>query len=53
MIWVTDPCFRTEGPVKAIGTHLALFGKAPRAFAYDRLGSSAKSPKTLKQPSVK
>jgi hypothetical protein len=39
--------------VKAVDDCAALFGKAPRAFAYDRAGHSAKNVVTLKQKGVK
>lgn len=39
--------------VKAVEQHIALFGKAPRAFGYDRAGYSTKNVATLKQLGVK
>jgi transposase, IS5 family len=39
--------------VKAVEDHIALFGKAPRAFAYDRGGYSEKNVATLKQRGVR
>jgi hypothetical protein len=39
--------------VKAVEDHVALFRKAPRAYAYDRGGYSPKNVKTLKKLGVK
>jgi hypothetical protein len=39
--------------VKAVDDCIALFGKPPRAFAYDRAGHSAKNVETLTQKGVK
>lgn len=39
--------------VEAVKDHIALFGKAPRAYAYDRGGYSAKNVKTVKKLGVK
>lgn len=43
----------TKFAVKAVEDHISLFGKAPRAYAYDRGGYSAKNVKTLKKLGVK
>jgi hypothetical protein len=39
--------------VRAVRDHIALFGKAPRAYAYDRAGHSAKNVATLKKLGVR
>ena len=39
--------------VRAVDDHIALFGKAPRAYAYDRGGWSAENVKTLREKGVK
>ena len=39
--------------VKAVEQHIAMFGKAPRAYAYDRGGWSAKNVAKLKKLGVK
>ena len=39
--------------VQAVRDQIALYGKAPRAFAYDRAGHSAKNVATLKELGVK
>ena len=39
--------------VRAVHDHIALFGKAPRAFAYDRAGHSAQNIATLQDLGVK
>jgi IS5 family transposase len=39
--------------VRAVQDHIALFGKAPRAYAYDRGGYSGKNVTTLKRLGVK
>ena len=39
--------------VKAVEDHIALFGKPPRAYAYDRAGHSEKNVKRLKELGVK
>lgn len=39
--------------VKAVEDHISLFGKAPRAYAYDRAGHSGKNVATLKRLGVK
>jgi hypothetical protein len=39
--------------VEAVKDHITLFGKAPRAYAYDRGGHSAKNVQTLKRLGVK
>ena len=43
----------TKFAVKAVEDHISLFGKAPRAYAYDRGGFSAKNVRTLKKLGVK
>jgi len=42
----------TKFAVTAVKDHIAVFGKAPRAFAYDRGGYSAKNVETLKKLGV-
>lgn len=39
--------------VKAVEDHIALFGKPPRAYAYDRAGHSEKNVKRVKELGVK
>ena len=39
--------------VRAVEDHIALFGKAPHAFAYDRAGHSAQNVATLQELAVK
>ena len=39
--------------VRAVRDHIALFGKAPSAFAYDRAGHSAQNIATLRELGVK
>ncbi len=43
----------TKFAVKAVEDHIALFGKAPHAYAYDRGGYSEKNVATLKTLGVK
>jgi IS5 family transposase len=43
----------TTFAVNAVEDHIALFGKAPRAYAYDRGGYSVKNLKALKRLGVK
>jgi len=43
----------TKFVAKSVEDHIALFGKAPRAYAYDRGGYSAKNVTTLKKLGVK
>ncbi len=38
--------------VRAVDEHIALFGKAPRAYAYDRGGYSADNVTTLREKGV-
>jgi hypothetical protein len=39
--------------VKAVDEHIALFGKAPQAYAYDRAGWSAENVRSLEKKGVK
>jgi molybdopterin converting factor small subunit len=43
----------TKFALRAVRDHIALFGKAPRAYAYDRGGYSAENVSTLKGLGVK
>ena len=43
----------TKFAVRAVKDHIALFGKAPRAYAYDRGGYSAENVAALKKLGVK
>jgi hypothetical protein len=43
----------SEFAVEAVKDHISLFGKAPRAYAYDRGGYSAENVKAIKKLGVK
>lgn len=43
----------TKFAVRAVRDHIALFGEAPRAYAYDRAGHSAQNVATLKKLGVR